>query len=72
MTQPRPLRALGLNCTLKGGTEAASTEVLLVEVPDALRSHGADETGVVHSPLVVTRRHPVGGPAPKKGHGATT
>lgn len=35
------LRALALNCSLKGGDAPSSTELLLHQVLDALRSHGA-------------------------------
>lgn len=34
------LHALALNCSLKGGSESSSTEVLLAEVLEELASHG--------------------------------
>lgn len=42
MTANPSLSALALNCTLKGGTDSSSTDVLLREVLDELRSHGVD------------------------------
>ena len=37
-----PLRAIALNCSLKRSPETSSTDVLLVELCDALRKEGAD------------------------------
>jgi hypothetical protein len=42
MTDPRaPLRAFALNCTLKPGPEASSTDVLLDQVGAEMARHGA-------------------------------
>lgn len=41
-----PLRALALNCTLKGGSEPSSTAMLLGEVLAALAEHGVTGTTV--------------------------
>lgn len=42
-----PFSAIALNCTLKPGDEASSTEVLLEEVLEALRSHGVESAPIV-------------------------
>ena len=41
------LAAIALNCTLKSGDETSSTEVLLEEVLEALRSHGVEGQPIV-------------------------
>jgi multimeric flavodoxin WrbA len=42
-----PLTALGLNCTLKGGGAASSTDLLVGQVLAALAEHGIESAGVV-------------------------
>jgi multimeric flavodoxin WrbA len=42
------VRAVALNCTLKPSTEPSSTQQLLDEVLDALRSNGVEHSEVVH------------------------
>jgi len=41
------LTSLGLNCTLKGGGAASSTDLLVGQLLDALHSHGVEPAGVV-------------------------
>ena len=40
------LRAIGLNCTLKGGDSPSSTDVLVQQVLDELQGLGVESAGV--------------------------
>src|SRR3546814_20833471 len=43
------MRAIALNCTLKPSIESSSTQQLIEEVLEALRSFGVEQTEVVHA-----------------------
>ena len=40
--QPASLKAFGLNCSLKGGSEASSTEALMQQLFQELAKHGVE------------------------------
>jgi multimeric flavodoxin WrbA len=59
------LTALGLNCTLKGGGAASSTDLLVHQVLDELRGHGVEPAGVVR----VVDEHIAHGVSSDEGNG---